>query len=340
MPDAVLPVLPPPTAPTVFQYNDGWMEFIPIPGGFRIRLRPHLDGGFVALEDVETWFPPDLVRGIAACHGFAWTAEVIARHQDPSYLERILRRQLFSYFPPSSLAGKHILDFGCGTGASTFCLATVLPDSHIVGVDFDGPRITLAERIAELSEAPNVSFRRSPSPLELPAQLGPVDFIVMSAAYQHMLPRERRTLLPLLWRLLTPGGALLINQTSHRWFPLEPDASGLYFINYLPDRAAAFLARHFSSRDEDANRERDFTQLLRAGLRGGSEREVLTLLPANAMVLAPAVQHDRATYWKEGSQKPGLGVLRALAAEIFRWTDRRWGVVPSKHLDLVIRKHG
>ena len=316
------------------------MEFVPVPGGFRVRLRPAESGGFVALEDVVTWFPPDVVRGIAACHGFAWSAEVIARHQDPTYLERILERQLFSYFSPAQFTGKRVLDFGCGTGASTLCLARLLPDSHVTGVDFDGQRIEMAERIAGMSDLPNVTFHRSPSPMSLPRELGPVDFIVMSATYQHMLPDERKALLPLLWKLLASGGALLINQTSHRWFPVEPDTTGLGLINYLPTRVAAFLGRHFSSRDEEVNRERDLPEMLRAGLRGGSEPEILKLLPANTMVMQPAVQHCRALYWKSGGNQQGLGLWRAAVAELFRWTDRRWGVVPGKHLDLVIRKHG
>ncbi len=340
MPDAVLPAHSVPTAPTVFQYPEGWLEFVPVAGGFRVSLRPHQLGGFVALEDVVTWFPPDVVRGIAASHGFAWTAEVIARHQDPYYLERILKHQLYSYFPPSAFTGKRVVDFGCGTGASTFCLAHLLPDSQVTGVDFDETRIALARRIGGLADLPNVSFLQSPSALELPAALGSVDFVVMSAALQHMLPLERRTVLPLLWKLLPAGGSLLINQTSHRWFPLEPDASGLYLINYLPDGVASFLARHFSSRDEEANHDRDLLELLRAGLRGASEREVLDLLPANTVVMQPVVQRSRANYWKAGAFEPGLGFARAVAAEIFGWTDRRWGAVPSKHLDMVVRKHG
>ena len=317
----------------------GWNSSLS-PADSGVSLRPHQQGGFVALEDVVTWFPPDVVRGIAASHGFAWTAEVIARHQDPYYLERILKHQLYSYFPPSAFAGKRVVDFGCGTGASTFCLAHLLPDSHVTGVDFDETRLALARRIGGLADLPNVSFLLSPSALELPAGLGSVDFVVMSAALQHMLPLERRTVLPLLWKLLPAGGSLLINQTSHRWFPLEPDASGLYLINYLPDRLAAFLARHFSSRDEEANRDRDLLELLRAGLRGASEHEVLDLLPANTVVMQPVVQRSRANYWKAGAFKPGLGFARAAAAEVFGWTDRRWGAVPSKHLDMVVRKHG
>jgi ubiquinone/menaquinone biosynthesis C-methylase UbiE len=331
---------PPPTAPTVFQYTDGWIEFIPTSAGYRVHLRPHEGGGFVALEQVDTWFPPEIVRGIAASHGFAWTAEVIARHQDPNYLERIIGRQLAAYFPPSARVGKRVLDFGCGTGASTLALARLLPGCEIIGVDFDAVRVALARRIAAISDVPNVTFLTSPSPLELPAGIGPIDGAMLSATLQHMLPEERRTLLPMIWKLLPAGGALMINQTSHRWFPLEADTSGLYLINYLPVRVAAFLARHFSSRDEEANRDRDLTGLLRAGLRGASESEVLNLLPANTIVAKPILERTRALYWEQGPHEPGLGLLRTAAAYLFAWTEKRWGIVPSKHLDMVIRKHG
>ena len=157
MPDAVLPVYPPPlpTAPTVFQYPDGWMEFVPVPGGFLVGLRP---SGSATREDILTWFPPDVVRGIAATHGFARTAEVIARHQDPPHLEHILQHQLFSYFTPAQFAGKRILDFGCGTGPSTFCLARLLPDSEVIGVDYDPARLALAQT---LLRCPVTSRRRS-----------------------------------------------------------------------------------------------------------------------------------------------------------------------------------
>jgi ubiquinone/menaquinone biosynthesis C-methylase UbiE len=271
----------------------------------------------------------------------SWTGEVVARHQDPAYLERILKRQLFSYFPPSRFAGKRVLDFGCGTGASTFCLARLLPDSQVTGIDFDRSRLEVARGIAELSDWPNASFRLSPTALSLPPDLGTVDFIVMSAAYQHLLPAERRKLMPLLWRLLAPGGALLVSQTPHRWYPVESGVSGLALLNYLPVRIAAFLARHFSSRDEEANRQRDLPEMLRAGLRGGAESEILNLLPANTIVMQPAVQHNRAEYWRESAgERPGMGMARRLATEFFRWTDRRWGAVPASQLDVVIKKWG
>jgi hypothetical protein len=109
----------------------------------------------------------------------------------------------------------------------------------------------------------------------------------------------------------------------------------------VPARLAALVARHFSSRDEETNRGRGLPEMLRAGLRGASEREILNLLPASTIVMQPAVQHSRAEYWSEAvDERRGLGIARRIATEFFRWTDRRWGAVPAAQLDVVIKKWG
>lgn len=331
-----------PTAPTVYQYPGGLLELLPQYRGFRVSLSSSSPA--VRLRgrtEVETGLPAPLIHRIAATYGLAETAEVIARHQDREGLPRVLGRQLEAYFPHTNFAGKRILDFGCGCGASTRALAWLLPASEIIGVDFDLARLELAEAILAAHEpAPeNLAFRLCPSSLSLPSGLGPLDFVVMSAAFHHLLPAERRLLLPLLWKLLKPGGALLFSQTPHRWLPWEPEVTGLMLLNYLPDRLAGFLARHFSSQNEDSNRDRDWTDLLRAGIRGASEREIVNLLPATAEVLRPANSTSRADYWRDGMPE-GPSPLLWAATELFRRTERRWGVVPSPHLDLVIRKHG
>jgi len=275
---------------------------------------------------VETSLPPSVIQKIARCEGFAWTAEAVARHENPAALEHRLTRHLFSYFSPIQFRGHRVLDFGCGTGASTLSLARLLPDSAIVGLDFDEARLTLARSIASRrTEARTVSFVQSPSPSTLPAELGMFDYVVFSDALHHLLPTERRTLLPLLWKLLRPSGTLIVHHSPHSWYPIESCASGLWLLNYLPDRTAGFLARWFSSIDEEANRERDWEDLLRAGVRGTSERQILDLLPANAEVLQPVVQHSRAAYWREGVSGPGWSIAAIPASAALGWMDRRWG---------------
>ena len=65
---------------------------------------------------------------------------------------------------------------------------------------------------------------------------------------------------------------MFLNQTPSRWFPIEQHTT---LINYLPKQVAAPYARRFSKRNlEDS----DWNTLLRKGIRGASEREVLKLL--------------------------------------------------------------
>jgi hypothetical protein len=40
-----------------------------------------------------------------------------------------------------------------------------------------------------------------------------------------------------LWRQLRLGGILFLNQTPHRYYPLEHHTTGLPLLNYLPERA-------------------------------------------------------------------------------------------------------
>jgi hypothetical protein len=91
--------------------------------------------------------------------------------------------------------------------------------------------------------------------------------------FEHLLPGERRTLLPLLWRLLLPGGVLFINGTPNIRFPIETHTTGLPLINYLPDTIALEYARRFSRR---GLRNASWEDLLRAGIRGASEQELVT----------------------------------------------------------------
>ena len=48
---------------------------------------------------------------------------------------------------------KHILDFGCGMGRSTFALAEIFPNSTIHGVDLDKLSIEEAQKNPKLGSA-------------------------------------------------------------------------------------------------------------------------------------------------------------------------------------------
>jgi 2-polyprenyl-3-methyl-5-hydroxy-6-metoxy-1,4-benzoquinol methylase len=194
----------------------------------------------------------------------------LARHDDPEYVCKVLRRQLLAYFDASVFGNKRILDFGCGSGASTFCMATMFPQTEVVGVELDDANVRLAEGILSVRRLPNVQFHLSTDANSLAPDLGSFDFVMLSAVYEHLLPGERRQIMPLLWSKLKDGGFLFVNGTPHRYFPYEHHSTGLWFVNYLPDRMTMVLARNFSKMHQQLNKSRDWKGHLRGGIRGGN----------------------------------------------------------------------
>jgi SAM-dependent methyltransferase len=313
------------------------------PGRLRMELHPHDSSLFVPIKSWVTSLPQDILEFLASHFEFPWLCDHIARIEDPNYVARTLRRQLSAYFFRADLAGKRMLDFGCGTGASAIIMAEWLPELQIIGAELDPHRVEMAQRIAKWKGLSNVSFHASPTPDSLPREVGQVDLIMLSAVYEHLLPTERKTLMPLLWSHLRPNGVILINQTPFRWSPYEHHTTGLWGINYLPDFLACYLGRHHSKIARESNRGLDWEGLLRHGIRGGSEREILGNLQHDpkysAVILQPAQNglRDRADYWESCTSSRHRALKRTIA-RAFRLSDRFFGMIPATHIDVAIQK--
>jgi len=100
---------------------------------------------------------------------------------------------------------------------------------------------------------------------------------------------------------------LFINQTPHRWSPVETHTTGLPLINYLPAR----LALRAASRSRRTRGASDWSALLRAGIRGATVREIMAILGPQAKLLAPR-RGDQIDLW--------LGKLSP------RYRGIKWGV--------------
>lgn len=246
----------------------------PLPDG---RHRIHMAAAGARSGPFRTWvtaYPPELIREIHRAKGI-YLCDEIMREEDPSYVEHSIRHEVLGYVEAAQFAGKRVLDFGCGSGASTVVLARLLPPCEIVGIELHERLLRIARLRASHFGCHDVRFLQSPSGDCLPAGLGSFDYVLFSAVHEHLLPHERRHLLPLIWSHLKPGGVLFLNQTPHRWSPIEWHTTGLPLINYLPDRLALHVARHFSRHPRpDASWEK----LLRDGIRGGTIREVMAIL--------------------------------------------------------------
>ena len=304
----------------------------------RITVSPK-NNVFVPICDCETDYPISLIQSILEIKGADYLCDEICRDVDPNYVQADLETDLKAYFSFDELDGKRILDFGCGSGASSMILARMFPGSKVVGVDLDDRYLEIAHMRLQHYGYENVSFFVSPSGSELPESIGQFDLVIMSAVYEHLLPEERRVVIPLVWSKLAPGGWLFLNMTPHRWFPIEHHTTGLPLLNYMPPGLAITVARMFSGR---IDKTEPWEILLRRGIRGATESEILRLLPGSEgkCLMEPSREgfSDRIDLWfsrltKErhaGVKKTirnGLKVFKALT-----------GVTLVPNLSLVIRK--
>jgi predicted O-methyltransferase YrrM len=304
-------------------------------------------GAYVPLAVWDTAYPDELLRVILEAKGPGFLCDEIRRDEDPSYLRKHLELTVAAHVDPAELAGADLLDFGCGAGASTVILSQLLPETRITGIELRDANLEIARARAKFYALPHVNFLLSPSGSGLPHGIGPFRAIVLSAVFEHLLPAERKTLLPSLWRLLTPGGVMFIDETPARWFPIETHTTGLPLINYLPDRLAESYARRFSSR---VRRDATWDQMRRDGIRGASAKEILGLLPAGEgqpKLIEPQRLGVKGSLdlWIRGYADGGSGgwrgaLKRAAAASLAVGASSVHGAWLTPYLSLAIRKSG
>jgi 2-polyprenyl-3-methyl-5-hydroxy-6-metoxy-1,4-benzoquinol methylase len=240
-----------------------------------ISVRPR-DGLFTPITTCVTRYPAELIEHVLRVKGPAYLCDEIMRDEDPRYVQHSFRWDILSYAKPEDFAGRRVLDFGSGSGASSMVLARMFPDVTIVGVELIAEFVELARRRARFYGVDGrVTFQLSPDPNSLPPEIGDFDYIVFSAVSEHLLPNERQVILALLWSHLKRGGVMFLDQTPYRWFPIELHTTSLPLINYLPDRWALYCSRRLSKR---VRPDESWPELLRKGIRSGSTREIIAAL--------------------------------------------------------------
>jgi len=299
-------------------------------------------GAYMVLGSCETAYPLPLIEKILAIKGPANLCDALVRDEDPRELLHIFRYDLLGYVSEQEFAGKRILDFGCGSGASTMVLARLFPKAQIVGIDLVENLVSIAELRASHYGFDTVRFLCSPDGCSFPKDVGGFDYIILSAVYEHLLPEERRVLLPQVWQHLALQGVLFIGLTPDRHFPVEGHTTGLPFINYLPDVLTLYFARWFSRRVQS---KETWESLLRRGIRGGTAKEIMKILgetPHRPVLLKPRREglNDRLDLWFAISLPAGRVWLKRLALFCFKALKRLTGLTLTPNLSLAIRKEG
>ncbi|HEY7089659.1 MAG TPA: class I SAM-dependent methyltransferase [Tepidisphaeraceae bacterium] len=137
-------------------------------------------------------------------------------------------------------AGKVVLDFGASHGLSAVAMIE-LGARQVVGVEPDAARVKSGtEMLARVALADRISLRTVSDTRDLPLEAASFDFILANAVFEH-IPQPRDAYVRELWRVLAPGGALLINETPNKYLPADFHTLHLPLTNWLPSRVAHWI---------------------------------------------------------------------------------------------------
>ena len=247
-------------------------------------------GGVVSHSLFTTHYVPETLQALAAAKGEMWLRDEIARAEEPSYVQEPLRRQCERYL---SLRGKALLDFGCGCGASSLALAR-LGAASVMGVEPDSRFVEAARLRARDSGLDSVlTFVQVPDTTKLPFPAQRFDAVIMNAVLEHIPPRLRRQHLQEVWRVVRPGGHLLIGETPNRSWPQDYHTTGLWWVPYLPLPLVRRYAKARGRVPADATEH----WLLSEGIRGATYWEIVRALGPSARCLNRTVGDDVSAFW-------------------------------------------
>ncbi len=157
----------------------------------------------------------------------------------PSEIERARYRTLVETLVERQalFAGARVLDFGASWGTSAVALMTV-GAGEVVGVEPSASRIEEGrDLIAKVLPAAKVSLLHTPDTATLPFADSEFPFILANGVLEH-IPQPRQPYIRELWRVLAPGGYLMISETPNKYFPKDVHTTDLWFNHWLPRELA------------------------------------------------------------------------------------------------------
>ncbi len=232
----------------------------------------HTPAGLAHDSRFETFYSEELLHKIVEVMQ-EFCKDDIDRAENPAYLEAPLVEQLDHY--DIDFTGKTVLDFGCGSGASAV-IAIKLGAERVVGIDLDEDRVDIARlRVRDYGFSDRIEIHRATDTTRLPFDSATFDVVLAQGVIEHIHYRERSAHLREMWRLLAPGGNLLILETPNRLWPKDAHTTDLWLVPYMPVKLACAYARRFSSLIDSDDTDDD---LLYKGIRGSTYWEIVSPL--------------------------------------------------------------
>lgn len=147
---------------------------------------------------------------------------------------------------------RRVLDFGASYGLS-MCALLELGASKVIGVEPDWERVKQGREIfRELGISSKALLLHTPCTTGLPFADSSLDMVLANAVLEH-IPQPRLPILQEMWRVVAPGGYLMINETPNKYLPIDfHTTNGLLLVPWMPSELArryAIWRRRFSEQD-------------------------------------------------------------------------------------------
>lgn len=188
--------------------------------------------------------------------------------EDPNSWEQ-RRRRAAEYLIPwieqtIPLAGKTVLEYGCGNAAVSCAFAERA--GRVIGVDIDSGWIELGNDEIRKRGLGNVELELHPAETILEAvaeRRGQIDVLLLYAVLEHLTVQERLAVLRLARDVVKPDGAIVVCETPNRLIYFDHHTARMPFFHMLPDE----LALDYYARSE----REDFKAAITAAADGGRE---------------------------------------------------------------------
>jgi len=158
----------------------------------------------------------------------------------PAYAERY--QTLHASLAPLAhhFRGKHVLDYGCGRGLSSI-VCVELGARAVSGVELFYERIREGRKfLTATGFADEIDLQHVEDTRRVPVADGQFDVILCNALFEH-IPQPRAAWIQEVWRMLAPGGVLLVNETPNKYLPFDFHTLHLPLTNWLPSPVAHWV---------------------------------------------------------------------------------------------------